>query len=259
MKKLSLSLLLWALLLPAGAVAQAPVDILLRRVGSQWTVSLLPGSSIDGLVSNLQFSLAIPSDDPAWSWSLPAGQIGYLPLEAAAPPDTLPGSLRQTFAAFGLASLQSQGANWPAGTEVPVLTLQYTGTGVLSLSQSDWAISRNGTYYIEVNGLPRTGQVRNQGFALSSSLLPPDQGLPSLFPNPTQGVVSLQWESDRTRLVHLRCLDLMGRELWQAQRLAQPGPQVWTLDLSGLAQGLYFLEIQPAGLAPYALSVQVSP
>lgn len=254
--KTLLLLILSVGLLTTALPGQAPIDILLRRQGSTYTVSLLPSGPVDGLVSNLQLTLAIPADDPNWTWSPVAGQAGYLPLEAAAPPALVAGSLRQKIVAFGLARLQSQGVIWPAGTEVPILTFTYSGAGIAALSYAAWATANNGTYYVEIDGEPRTGVVRHDGFPVANSPLAGGYGLVSLYPNPTPDQVRLVWDSPEAAPVAVRCQDLLGRTLWTRALAARPGRQHLTLSLAGLADGLYLLDIRQAGLPPQAVRVQ---
>jgi len=68
----------------------------------------------------------------------------------------------------------------------------------------------------------------------------------SVYPNPSQGQISLSWEGRDNQGVKLRLMDAQGRILWTQEHQAKAGE---TLDLSLPKQlkGIYFLELESKG------------
>lgn len=64
----------------------------------------------------------------------------------------------------------------------------------------------------------------------------------TLYPNPTEGLLTLKGKSEETGLV--RMIDPLGRVVWQ--QTVQPFHHSTTLDLSGTESGLYFIEWKSA-------------
>ncbi|MCB9053813.1 MAG: T9SS type A sorting domain-containing protein [Lewinellaceae bacterium] len=70
----------------------------------------------------------------------------------------------------------------------------------------------------------------------------PEQASLSLFPNPTAGPLTLAWAAPPPgREAHLHLYDAGGREVWRQQR---PVERQMELSLSGLPEGLYFLQVR---------------
>ncbi len=66
----------------------------------------------------------------------------------------------------------------------------------------------------------------------------------TLFPNPSQDAVTLQFDLAQEQVIGLRLYDLQGRIVREVAPMRRPqGPQEWSLDLTGLAGGSYVLEM----------------
>ncbi|HLF64072.1 MAG TPA: T9SS type A sorting domain-containing protein [Saprospiraceae bacterium] len=65
----------------------------------------------------------------------------------------------------------------------------------------------------------------------------------SIYPNPSQGNLTLLTESEENTDLKVRISDLLGRQLFQAGFYHQTKLQLQTLDLSHVAPGIYFLTI----------------
>ena len=78
---------------------------------------------------------------------------------------------------------------------------------------------------------------------------------PILFPNPTRDVVTVQWLAMEGRTVHVKLMDTMGRMV-QTSALAFNAPV--TFDLSGLANGTYFLRLTVQDGPSLTLPAQVA-
>ena len=63
-----------------------------------------------------------------------------------------------------------------------------------------------------------------------------------VYPNPTEGLISLEVEADSEGETLLRVVDLLGREVYQQTVTLQCGPNHLTFDLK-LSSGMYVLKI----------------
>lgn len=64
-----------------------------------------------------------------------------------------------------------------------------------------------------------------------------------LYPNPSSDVVNVGFNLTQRGKLSFRLFDMSGRELSGSAKTGQPGQQTEMLDLSGLSQGLYMLNI----------------
>jgi hypothetical protein len=68
-----------------------------------------------------------------------------------------------------------------------------------------------------------------------------------ISPNPSSGMVNIEWKStDYTPPKYLKVTDAMGRVVFEKRNLDR-GIAAQTIDLQGVANGLYFIEIQTEG------------
>lgn len=67
----------------------------------------------------------------------------------------------------------------------------------------------------------------------------------ALYPNPAQTQTVLRWTSNSNKMVQLELRDALGRQLQKAVLHAQE--QSWTVDVSALAAGVYYMSIQQEG------------
>lgn len=75
----------------------------------------------------------------------------------------------------------------------------------------------------------------------------------SLVPNPVSGRLKISWEDKKTLLDHVQLLDLQGRVLLEAQ----PQSKFWTLDVSGIPAGMYWVWADsPRGRVTKALQIR---
>lgn len=73
----------------------------------------------------------------------------------------------------------------------------------------------------------------------------PGQSLETiLYPNPTQGVLQVEFEMDEKQAMSCMVIDMQGRPILQENYNAQAGPNRMTLDLSDLSVGTYFFVLR---------------
>lgn len=63
-----------------------------------------------------------------------------------------------------------------------------------------------------------------------------------LYPNPSNGYVTLQYYSHYAEILHLKITDINGKQVYESTRDVVIGNNTFTLNLSSLASGTYFLE-----------------
>jgi len=71
-----------------------------------------------------------------------------------------------------------------------------------------------------------------------------------IYPNPSNGQVSIRIESSQNSLAHLEVYSLLGTQVFRTeQQLLMPGSQVLNAELSGLHGGTYFVRLFKDGRA----------
>ena len=69
-----------------------------------------------------------------------------------------------------------------------------------------------------------------------------------VYPNPVRGSqVSVHFQSQQAGPVQLQLFDSRASRVWQTERTALRGSQVWTFPVNGLPPGVYLLRVAGAG------------
>ncbi|MBL8003016.1 MAG: T9SS type A sorting domain-containing protein [Flavobacteriales bacterium] len=66
----------------------------------------------------------------------------------------------------------------------------------------------------------------------------------NIYPNPTNGVLNVTFKQQGNEATFVRVFDLLGKEVVASQRVVGTGEQSQTVDLSGLQNGMYYLQLQ---------------
>jgi hypothetical protein len=66
----------------------------------------------------------------------------------------------------------------------------------------------------------------------------------SSYPNPTDQVLNVEFQLNDQQPVSIEILDAMGKIIWTEQKGMQGGTQRYTLDMSNLQAGMYFLKLR---------------
>ncbi|MEM8598649.1 MAG: T9SS type A sorting domain-containing protein [Bacteroidota bacterium] len=77
-----------------------------------------------------------------------------------------------------------------------------------------------------------------------ASVLPSDPSLASVYPNPTAGDATLQFEHEQGALVTVEVYDVLGRQLYATERIVQPGTEQYVVPLAGHAAGTYLVRLR---------------
>jgi hypothetical protein len=70
----------------------------------------------------------------------------------------------------------------------------------------------------------------------------------NVFPNPTSGMLNVTMDLPSATLVNMTVVNVLGEVVSQQAKGFAAGAQQVTMDLSGLAQGSYFLNIIADGM-----------
>ena len=68
-----------------------------------------------------------------------------------------------------------------------------------------------------------------------------------IYPNPTQGALSVEFNTFESKETNIKIIDLTGKELMNMPMNLEKGNHTIELDLSSLANGVYFINIQQNG------------
>lgn len=140
-----------------------------------------------------------------------------------------------------------QGDNWKkavvqlsaySSTQLRIRLVGITGNGPLS----DLAID---SYYIgeesgSINLTPPPAIVQDPQVSPAEEMILPSQL--KLFPNPSQGLVQLQWLQAEEGEVQIRVFDQIGRPVYRQEQHFPEGEQILSLDLD-IPQGMYHVEL----------------
>ena len=69
-----------------------------------------------------------------------------------------------------------------------------------------------------------------------------------MFPNPTEGILNVQYEAPATGTALIEVFNVLGERVYQANRTMGGGTQREVIDLSGSTNGIYFVNITADGV-----------
>ena len=235
--------------LASTAQAQLPeVDIRLVDSGNgEVEVRVRPDGTFDGLFSSIVFTVRWETSTNA---TLGTGQqvipaLIYMPVSVSGPTRDSLGYRYQIYAGFGFNTLQSQGVTWQPNTEYTLMTIPIvngTQGQLFEIVNDPFTAAYNGDYYVSLNGVDKTGGIYS-GSTSINSIGARSPGL-SIMPNPATDNVMVSvslLERNNGRLVLMNSL---GQVVRSEDLRGAIGRSTRTWDLSGLAPGVYVVELQ---------------
>lgn len=228
----------------AGLHAQLPtVDVtLVANPNNELEVKVRPDLPFDGLFSSIVFTIR---------WETASGATLDNPLQvlpaAAYIPLSLSGSIMTdgtysyaTYAGFGFSPLSNLGASWNAAAEYTLVTIPVqNGTALFEISDDTFTGTMNGSYFVSLNGTDRTGVIYSSSTGVEA-------GYPvaevSVSPNPTTGMVELQWPGKEDATVEV--FNAAGQLLATERFAGGSDGRKALLDLSPSGPGVYTLRVQ---------------
>lgn len=243
-----LAIALATTLLHARAWAQDQVDIRLVAEEGRVRVELIPGTTMDGIISCVVFTLRWPTGAiqhlgaPEVATGLP------LPIQESGPVHVHGPYSYQIYAGFGMMPLSALDVNWPGGEARPVVGIPVIGSGTVELVNDAWTqeLMNNGDFFVSIGGVDLTGEIL-PGAVVTALTEAAPSGPITISPNPNDGhfVVHLPATGMAERRIILS--DATGRVVLQEQLAASPAAMAYVVDISGHAAGAYTLLVETAG------------
>lgn len=84
----------------------------------------------------------------------------------------------------------------------------------------------------------------------------PNQVQLGLWPNPTDGIFTLYYQTQATEPIVIRLIDVSGRVVFEQQNTAASGANAFSLDLRNIAKGVYTLQVQGGSVINEKLVLQ---
>lgn len=215
------------------------------QAGPQVELRIRPDGNFNGLFSSVVFTLRCDQaagtviSDPLQD--LPQAQ--YCAVFKSGPEQVQGPYLYQIFAGFGSLALSNLSTSWIADQEVVLCRIPLSNAnGSCILVNDTWTEANNGSYYVSLNGVDRTGTFYGISTAIADQA--PNVPVLAVQPNPANTSIRLSASMHTSAAsVQLRLLDGVGKELRSVQIALNSGNLLADIDLQGLAAGSYTLEV----------------
>ncbi|MEO1447899.1 MAG: T9SS type A sorting domain-containing protein [Bacteroidota bacterium] len=218
------------------------VDLILAKSQDTLTLALQADMSLSGALTNLQLTLLWPVGQPTPDFDAAVDPLGAGYRLRPIGSRLQEGGLRGTrMAVFGLENLPGSGL--PQGVEVPVLRLPVKGPvwTAFGIGDQSFVAAENGLSYVEIDGVDRTGSVRNEAGTLTIEADFLTAGSWRLGPVPAaESTLYLNHAPIDPLMVSL--YDLAGKQLWQ-QKLSVRADARWQLTWPTLPDGIYLFAV----------------
>jgi len=110
------------------------------------------------------------------------------------------------------------------------------GSGYFRVRNSNNLLVVNADYYCGSSNALTNNAVGITENSLANTL--------GIYPNPTSGMLNVTFKQQGNEPTIVRVYDLLGQEVVAAQRVVGTGEQSQSVDLSGLQNGIYYLQLQ---------------
>ena len=129
----------------------------------------------------------------------------------------------------------------------PTYTYEWTGPGVNGTTTADIDGLSTGTYTVEVTDAAGCSEVAV--FNLITGVYELASGVEAhIYPNPSTGLFQVQWDGFSGGSVEYYVIDARGRQISQGVWASEGSSFLTTLDLSGVENGLYRLNVIANGI-----------
>ena len=115
-----------------------------------------------------------------------------------------------------------------------------------NIANTTYTYSANGTYNVKLNVSNGCGSDSTiQQVSISATSVEESTNIDefTVFPNPTNGKLTLKINIDKTQRIMINIVDMLGQTLWFKEAELQPGIFTTDLDLSKYSKGMYFINI----------------
>lgn len=148
--------------LPFLAFSQPKVAICLEKTATELEIKLIPSTSFQGVVSNIQFT--IKWDDASVTLATPsqdAAESAYIPMSKQSTETTVGSEKYQKFAGFGTVNMSTASATWATGF-TPIVLMRISPSSLspnFEIVNDAWTATENGDFYAELNGKKMTDAI----------------------------------------------------------------------------------------------------
>jgi hypothetical protein len=248
LRALILSITLLATMAGHAQCPFGPVDIsVVPNMNSQLEIWLRPQLDFDGLFSSIDFTIQWPEGDGATLGTISQEMTPYFSLGASGPMHTNGGFRYQLYHGEGaLGPLFAFDEFWTGGQEVLLTRINVNGSSYFQIVNDAFTNSVNGDFYLSLNGAQCMGEIYT--FTTNTGMVSTEAGSDVIVsPNPTPGPVSIFVDMQENADLDLELLDTSGRRVMSSQRPGRQGKLEERIDLTGLADGLYMLQVRMGG------------
>lgn len=154
------------------------------------------------------------------------------------------GSIKLTYDT-SVIGLNHFGANphtysWSTGAKTKDITVTTSGAYSVTVTDSNGCSNTLNVYVDQSNN--DTCKTNNSGNGVADV----DYSYVSLYPNPAHNAVSVKFFSPSAGRTLVRIIDITGREMATIEHTTAAGENNMTLDLRGMAKGMYYMVLQSA-------------
>lgn len=228
-----------------GLPAQPTVNLCLVKGDGYWQCLLLPDSGFTGVVSNIQFSLVFPAGSDGIDSIDQRGYVEqYLPLEIAGPPEDQGVFMYEKITGFGLITLDSLNTFWRNGDTIALCNIHLVDTAdQMFLTSDSWTDANNASFYLELNGEDRTGEIISGCNPAFFTGVPEgvEQDIWRVYPNPIDSYIQI--ETVEGSWVYITLIDGTGRQFLAKKAFIGPG-EPYQLDFQDYSIGIWLLKIR---------------
>lgn len=130
------------------------------------------------------------------------------------------------------------------GTNAAGYQWYLNGVLIPGATGSTYTPTQDGIYTVSI--LDNNGCMSGQSLPVTIAGLGMDQPTAqqfSIYPNPGSGQIQFTWHLAAAGEVQIQVTDISGRQVWNVQRDGVAGTNMFTADLSGLAAGMYEVQL----------------
>ncbi len=229
------SLIFLLLLSPLLSFAQQMIQLSTHQTASHWQVVLRPTEPVNGVLSNLQFTLSWPQGSSLPIGATPAALQNWIDMVPAGPDSLVQGWWSRTYVSFGHQRLDNGGSPWVGGSEQIIWEISSSQAPAQLTADRDVEIAGFQTgFYAELDGVDVTGDV------VSSLTEASFEGKAWLvYPNPASDFFTIEYEGPWQPLATATLFSLKGELIRKVSLTTSPQQMM----LNGIPAGIYFLAI----------------
>lgn len=201
-----------------------------------------PHSDFDGILSALVFTLRWDKTSDA-SLGRPLqndAEGNYIPLSKSGEVQEEADHMYQVFSGIGLQTIGAAGLHWSSGKQYVLASIPVEGRANIELVNDAWTddIHHNGSYYVSLNGVDRTGVIERSMAAGGEGAFEL-----SVLPNPNNGHFVLTVKAPEESDLRYELTSSGGHIVQQRTIKGVDGIFRQDFDISSMSNGVYYLKL----------------